>query len=151
MDRHALASWEHLVRFHRLALSEMDASLRARFGHTLDDYDALHQIAQNGAPITMGALAARLLVANSSCNRIVGRLVDAGHVKRTAGPIDRREVLVDLTARGRRLRRRMAAVHTRDIERLYARHLSAEENERLDIVFGRLLDNATARDLKTGT
>ena len=111
-------TWERLVRFHRLATKEMDENLRARFDHSLDDYDVLHQIAAHGSPIRMGELAERLLVANSSCNRIVGRLVEGGLVRRTHGARDRREVLVDLTPDGRRLHRRMAVVHTRDIDRL---------------------------------
>ncbi len=111
-------TWERLVRFHRQATKVMDENLRARFGHSLDDYDVLHQISTHGSPIRMGELAERLLVANSSCHRIVGRLVEGGLVRRTHGERDRREVLVDLTPDGRRLHRRMAAVHTRDIDRL---------------------------------
>ena len=68
--------------------------------------------------IRMGELAERLLVANSSCTRLVGKLVRSGHLVRRAGDVDRREVLVTLTAAGRTLHRRMAALHTRDIERL---------------------------------
>ena len=118
-------TWERLARFHRLATKEMDENLRTRFGHSLDDYDVLHQISAHGSPIRMGELAERLLVANSSCNRIVGRLVEGGLVRRTHGARDRREVLVDLTPNGRRLHRRMAVVHTRDIDRLLGAQLSS--------------------------
>lgn len=114
----AVSTWERLVRFHRIATMEMDDNLRTRFGHSLDDYDVLHQMHTHGKPIRMGDLSARLLVANSSCNRIVGRLVDGGFISRLHDENDRRIVLVQLTPEGRRLRRRMAATHTRDIEGL---------------------------------
>jgi DNA-binding MarR family transcriptional regulator len=80
----------------------------------------------------MGDLAERLLVAKSSCNRIVGRLVEAGLVSRRHGDSDRRAVLVDLTTEGRRTHRRMAAVHTRDIGRLVDSPLSTSECTQLD-------------------
>jgi DNA-binding MarR family transcriptional regulator len=133
-------TWERLVRFHRVATTAMDSNLRASFGRSLDDYDVLHQIHQHGDPIRMGDLAERLLVANSSCNRIVGRLVEAGLVARTHGtPHDRRVVQVELTAAGRALRRRMATVHTRDIRRLVGGVLDGDERANLDDALRRLL------------
>lgn len=127
------------MRYHRQTKVLMDAHLRTTFGHSLDDYDVLHQIARFGGPIPMGELAARLVVANSSCHRIVGRLSDAGFVERHQGAVDRRQVFVQLTAEGRRLRRRMAAVHTRDIEDVFGAALSAEELARLHTTLERLM------------
>ncbi|MFN3255268.1 MAG: MarR family winged helix-turn-helix transcriptional regulator [Ilumatobacter sp.] len=134
----AVATWERLVRFHRLATRAMDDHLRGRFGYSLDEYDVLHQIGAHGEPIQMGLLAERLLVANSSCNRIVGRLVDAGLLRRLTAGDDRRRVLVELTPSGRRLRTRMAAVHTRDIERWVGEPLSREAIAGLDEALRRL-------------
>lgn len=116
--------WEQLVRYHRSTLHEMDESLRAEFGRTLDEYDVLHQVDANGGPIRMGELSARLLVANSSCTRIVGRLAGDGYLSRHRGTADRREVLVDMTEAGRRLHRRMGSQHARDIERLFEARLT---------------------------
>lgn len=132
-DAASVVIWERLLRFQRQAVREMDEHLQARFGHPLDAYDVLHQVARHGAPLRMGVLADRLLVAHSSCNRIVGRLVDSGHLSRRPGEIDRREVLVDLTAAGRALHRRMAAVHTRDIRRLVDGALTPEARRALDV------------------
>lgn len=122
-----VSTWELLVRFHRSATTLMDEHLRTRHGRTLDDYDVLHQIHQHDGPIKMGDLAERLLLAKSSCNRIVGRLVTDGHVERAAGEHDRREVVVSLTTQGKRLRRSMAATHTRDIIELVGARLSERE------------------------
>ncbi len=99
----------------------------------------LHQIHNYGEPIRMGELSERLLVANSSCNRIVGRLVGAGFITRFHGETDRREVLAELTAEGRRLRSRMAAAHTHDIERLVGTPLSSSQLGQLDEALRRLL------------
>ena len=126
-DRPYIATWELLVRYHRTTTSAMDEHLRATFGYSLDDYDVLHQISGHGAPVRMGELAELLLVADSSCHRIVGRLVDADLIKRSQGKVDRREVFVELTPAGRRLWRRMATVHTRDIERFFSAPLTESE------------------------
>ncbi len=121
---HTIDTWERLVRYHRVTLREMDVSLQSAFGHSLEDYDVLHQVHRHGEPITMGDLSDRLLVANSSCTRIVGRLVEDGHLIRRRGTTDGRQVLVDMTVAGRRLYRRMAARHTRDIRRLFGDRLA---------------------------
>lgn len=133
-------TWERLVRFHRLATTQMDDRLREACGRSLDEYDVLHQVHAHSGPIRMGVLAERLLIANSSCNRLVGRLVAAGLLARTSGETDRREVLVELTPEGRRVRRRMAAVHTRDIERAFFPRISEAELARLGSILERLLD-----------
>ncbi len=138
-ERPIIDTWERLVRFHRTTTTAMDQHLRARFGHSLDDYDVLHQLQIHGRPMRMGDLAERLLVANSSCNRIVGRLVDAGFVERHHGVTDGRIVLVRLTPKGRALRRRMAAVHVRDIEARLGEPLSTTQASDLDLILRRLL------------
>lgn len=134
-------AWGRLVRFHRAATRAMDANLRARFGRSLDDYDVLYQVRSHREPITMGDLARRLLVANSSCNRIVGRLVDDGLLERTRDIDDRREIRVRLTSAGRHEWRRMAVLHTRDIERLVGSRLSTQRLKQLDAALRELLDD----------
>ncbi|MDH5521821.1 MAG: MarR family transcriptional regulator [Acidimicrobiia bacterium] len=141
---HDLAAWEQLVRYHRRTVRAMDGRLRSTFGWSLDDYDVLHQVVVHGEPIRMGDLADRLLLANSSCTRIVGRLVEAELLRRSRGDVDRREVVVDLTPAGRRLHRRMAAVHTRDIEQLLGARLSPAGRDGLVKALTELLDEGQA-------
>lgn len=116
--------WEEMVTFQRRVLVEMDRHLVAMTGRGLDDYDVLHQLSRVDGPSTMGDLATRLLVANSSCHRIVGRLVTDGFVEARQSDVDRRSRLVQLTGDGRRLHRKMAAVHGRDIEQLFTSRLT---------------------------
>lgn len=138
-DPSIVDTWERLVRYHRTTMTAMDQHLQATFSHSLDDYDVLHQISIHDGPIRMGDLAENLLVANSSCTRIVGRLVDEGFVERSHGESDRRVVLVNLTRTGTTLRRRMAAVHVRDIEARFGAPLTAIQTARLDAILRRLL------------
>lgn len=121
-----VAVWELLLRFQRSSVAEMNRTLVESFGHSLDEYDVLHQLADAGEPLRMSDLARRLLVANSSCTRLVQKLVTSGHLVRRTGDVDRREILVALTAAGRGLHRRMASAHTRDIEQLMAARFPPE-------------------------
>ena len=127
-----------MVRVQRSLTGAMDRSLSAAFGHSLDEYDVLHQLSSAESPMRMGDLAERLLVANSSCHRLVGRLVNASMVERLRGESDRREVLVELSPEGRRLHRRMAAHHGRDIETLFSERLSPQVQSVIRAAFARL-------------
>ena len=138
-EQRMIDAWERLVRYHRTTTTAMNQHLRATFDRSLDDYDVLHQLSIHGGPMRMGELAEQLLVANSSCNRIVRHLVDGGFVERSHGETDRRVVLVNLTPTGKRLRRRMAAVHTRDIQARFGSPLSAVEVAQIDTILQRLL------------
>ena len=142
-DASVVNTWERLVRFHRATTMAMDQSLRTTFDYTLDDYDVLHQINFHNGPIRMGDLAERLLIANSSCHRLVARLVDADLIQRHHDESDRRVVLVSLTSKGRRLRRRMAATHTRDILRLVGEPVGARDLAALDMALMHLLRAST--------
>lgn len=137
-----VAVWEQLVRFHRTATREMDRRLREAFGHSLDDYDVLRQCSMHGAPIRMGDLAERLLVANSSCHRIVTRLVDAGLLTRSHPTDDLRVTLVQLTQTGRRVHRRMAIAHTRDIEAALGDRLGTDQANLLNEMMQELLERS---------
>lgn len=133
-------TWERFVRFHRATTKAMDQNLRTAFGHTLDDYDILHQINRQGGPIRMGDLAQQLLFADSSCHRLVTKLVDRGLIQRRHDEADRRVVLVELTKDGKRLRRRMAATHTKDIRRLVGEPIGASDLATLDTTLQHLLE-----------
>ncbi len=131
-------TWESVLRFLRRTEQVMDANLRDRIGSGLDEYDVLHQLVVAEVPLRMGDLAQRLLVANSSCHRLVTRLAGAGLVTREPGTQDRREIHVRITSAGRALHRRMAAVHTRDIEREFTDRLTNDEIRTVGRIFDHL-------------
>ena len=69
---------------------------------TVPQYRALVVLASRG-PQNAGALAEVLGVHSSTLTRLCDRLVHKGLITRRESPINRREVLVRLTTRGRRL------------------------------------------------
>lgn len=61
--------------------------------------DVLHQ----AGPMTAGQLAKHTRLTTGAITKITDRLAGLGYVKRASDPRDRRRVIIDLTARARRL------------------------------------------------
>ena len=138
-----LEVWHDWLRAHRLLVQQLDRELRERAGVTLDDYDVLVQLAQAPARrLRMSALAGALLLARSSCTRIVGRLEDRGWVKRTTDEDDGRVVWAELTAKGRGVQRRAALVHLRGVQAHFGRHLGGREAESIGAFSLRVISEA---------
>jgi DNA-binding MarR family transcriptional regulator len=81
-------------------------------------------------PLRMGELAALEGVRMPTATSVVARLVKLGLVERTADPLDRRAVLVDITAQGREQIGELVAERNAHFAALLAR-LSAEERHLL--------------------
>ncbi|HZX07900.1 MarR family winged helix-turn-helix transcriptional regulator [Kribbella sp.] len=69
-------------------------------------------------PSRLNLLAERLDVTASTALRMVDRLIAAGLVDRRENARDRREVVIDLTAEGRRLVRKVTRKRRAEIERI---------------------------------
>ncbi len=97
-----------------LAFSEQAA---AEIGLTMQWYQALLVIKtfRFGDHISVGELAAQLMIRDHSAAELVSRLVHAKLVKRKTDPSDRRRSLVIMTPSGDRRLAQLAAVH---LERL---------------------------------
>ena len=67
--------------------------------------------------MTMGEIAAGLACSMPSASELVDRLVDAGHVVRSADPTDRRRVLIDATPSSAHI-----AAELSDLRRAQIRH-----------------------------
>jgi DNA-binding MarR family transcriptional regulator len=103
-DEPALAAWRGLLRAHAALLRALDATLRARHGISVNDYDVLLTLARGQREGTrMTELAERTLLSKSGLTGIVTRLQRAGLVERAPVPGDARGALATLTGRGRRL------------------------------------------------
>jgi len=89
----------------------------APLGLTYGQARALRLVAEEGRPLRMAELAAQLEVVPRSATTMVNALETAGLATRAPDPVDRRSVLVSLTAAGRSLLERLEA----------ARRASAEE------------------------
>jgi DNA-binding MarR family transcriptional regulator len=139
-DPEVLDLWQGWLRTHRLLTARLDDELRSSTGMTLEEYDVLVQLAQSDQRrLRMSALADALLIARSSCTRLVARLVDEGWVEREDDPSDGRVVWVSLTAAGRAALRRAAIVHLAGIDEHFARHLQRDDARRLGALVDRLL------------
>ena len=98
-DYETLASFRYGVRRY-LAYAESNARSA---GLTSQQHQALLAIKVHTAtrPMSIGELAAELLIKHHSTVELVGRLEKAGLTQRSVDPEDRRKVLVELTASGR--------------------------------------------------
>src|ERR671910_3902888 len=83
-----------MVRMHKPSLEPL--------GLTFPQYLVVLELL-DGAPLSVGALGARLDMDTGTITPLVKRLDVAGMVTRTRDPADERRVLVDLTPRGRAL------------------------------------------------
>ena len=87
---------------------------------TPQQYQAL--LAIKGFPgrdrVTVGELAERLQLRHHSAVGLVDRLAAEELVSRTTVPVDRRRVLVQLTARGEKILQQLAAVHREQFGRI---------------------------------
>jgi DNA-binding MarR family transcriptional regulator len=84
-------------------------------GITLDQWLVMEALAEHHA-LTMADLAAQTMATGPTLTRVVDRLVSTAAAYREVDAHDRRRVRVYLSARGRRLYRRIAS-KVRDVER----------------------------------
>ncbi len=69
-----------------------------------------------GAKPTIRELASRMFIQHHSAVELINRLQQTGAVERVAGPDDRREVWVQLTAAGEASLRELALAHRTELE-----------------------------------
>jgi len=96
-------------------------------GVTLQQYRVLVLLFSEGGT-TVGRLAIRLGVHQSSVTRLCDRLAGKELIKRTSGIEDRREIQISLSAAGRRLVERVSA-QRRDELREVAARMSVEARQ----------------------
>jgi len=115
-DYAQLAAFRHTLRKF-MRFSEMAA---AQVGLTTQHYQAM--LVVRGCPedlrITINDLAQQLLIKHNSAVELVDRLAEEDLVLREASPVDRRKVQLRLTARGRQVLAKLAAMHRRELQRI---------------------------------
>ena len=128
-----------MLAYSRRATTRLDEQLRAEAGMTLEEYDVIYQLSTGDrGGVRMTALASALLVAPSSCTRLVSRLTERGWVDRRADPDDGRAVVAALTPTGRRALARAAVSHLRGIEEVFGSRLSVAEARSLGRTLAKL-------------
>ncbi|MBV8841873.1 MAG: MarR family transcriptional regulator [Bryobacterales bacterium] len=77
---------------------------------------AVHGLPEGVKP-TIGEIASRLFIQHHSAVELVNRLEATGAIARKAGPEDKREVWIALTAAGRAILHKLALAHRNELER----------------------------------
>ncbi len=96
-------------------------------GISLPQFRILVLLAASG-PLRTGALAERTGVHASTLTRTADRLVRAGWVRRIDNPLSRREVLIELTPKGRRLVEEVTRRRAAEITEILARLPRSEQD-----------------------
>ena len=115
-DYAQLASFRHALR-EFLRFSEAAAAAE---GLTSQHYQAMLILRgwPEGQPVSINELAQELLIKHNSAVGLVDRLVDEGLVVRERSTVDRRKVELHLSARGRQVLGRLAAMHRGELRRI---------------------------------
>ena len=92
----------------------------ARAGLTTQHYQAMLilRARADGEPVTINDVARELLIRHNSAVGLVDRLVREGLLARESSKADRRKVELRLSAHGRQVLAKLAAVHRRELERI---------------------------------
>lgn len=115
-DYQRLAEFRYLLR--RFLIFSENAAVAA--GVTAQQHQALLAVKgfTDGAAVTTGALAERLGIRHHSTVGLVDRLVAKKLFQRRRDPRDRRQVLIELTAKADTLLETLSAIHRSELRRL---------------------------------
>jgi DNA-binding MarR family transcriptional regulator len=140
-----LLAWRGMLRVHAALTKALDAQLEAEHGLPLSSYEVLHFLAEApGQKLRMSELAEKILLSRSGLTRLVDRLEREGLLCRQSCDHDARGAFAKLTPAGAGRLRHARATHRAGVRALFLDHLSPEELEALDAVWGRVLPGAEA-------
>ena len=106
-----LRLWLRLLTCATLVETEIRRRLREKFDCTLPRFDLMAQLERARDGMVLGELSKRMMVSPGNMTALVERLVESGHISRTASPADRRVQIIALTSFGRAEFKTMAAEH----------------------------------------
>jgi DNA-binding MarR family transcriptional regulator len=128
----------------------LSAELQAEHGLSLNDFEALYGLARaEDGRLKRVELARRLLLTPSGITRLLEGLEQAGLVRRTTCPTDRRVAYAELTPVGRERLRSASRAHVESIRALMEEHFSEDELDGLGEMLGRLPGVAEGDDACT--
>jgi DNA-binding MarR family transcriptional regulator len=134
-----IRAWTRLVRAQQVALSAVEAELKAAGFPPLAWYDVLLELSRVEAEgLRPFALEQQLLLAQYNLSRLLDRLEKAAYIERLACPDDGRGQVIAITASGRALVKRMWPTYRAAIGRHVGAKLSEDEAARLASLLGKL-------------
>lgn len=110
-DKQALRVWLQLLTLTTLIEKELRRKLVSQYATTLPRFDVLASLERAQGRMTMGELSRRLLVSKGNVTGVVGELERQGYVVRERSVHDRRTHYVNLTDKGKRNFKELAAAH----------------------------------------
>jgi MarR family 2-MHQ and catechol resistance regulon transcriptional repressor len=120
--------WLLLWKAERTLESQATLSLQG-IGMCPSDFGVLEALLHKG-PLPVNAIGKKVLLTSGSMTAAVDRLENRGLVERRDDPADRRTRVIHLTDEGRKLIRKLFAMHEKDMERAVSA-LNAREREEL--------------------
>ena len=88
-----LRLWLRLLTCSTLVETEIRRRLREKFDCTLPRFDLMAQLERAEDGMVLGELSRRMMVSPGNMTALVERLVESGHISRTALPADRRVLM----------------------------------------------------------
>jgi len=134
-------AWAVLLTAHATLVEKIEEALAEADLPPLAWYDVLWELEK--APegkLRMHELARRVVLTRSNLTRLADRLESAKLIERADTPHDRRGYDCVITRAGLAMRKRMWPVYRAEIERLFSRHINAEE--------ARVMGDALSRAVK---
>jgi DNA-binding MarR family transcriptional regulator len=127
-----LAAWVAVLQTHAFMVDALEERLMARNGLPLGWFEVLLRLADapDGA-LRMQDLARLAWLSKSGITRLVDRMEAAGLVERRLCATDRRVIYATISETGRKRVQAAIPSHRRDVEQIFARHLSASERRKL--------------------
>jgi DNA-binding MarR family transcriptional regulator len=133
-------AWAVLLAAHATLVELIEAALSADGLPPLAWYDVLWELEKADGRLRMHNLARRVVLSRSNLTRLADRLEDAGLITREDCAEDGRGYDLVLTRAGRAMRKKMWPVYEAGIERVFSRHVTADE--------ARAIGEALARAVK---
>lgn len=133
-------AWAVFLTAHAVLVEAVEARLAKAELPPLAWYDALWALerADNGRR-RMHEMADRVVLSRSNLTRLVDRLEKAGLVRRVRSQDDGRGAYAEITAEGRKLRRRIWPVYAAAIDELFAAHLTGAQAQTMDRALRKIL------------
>jgi DNA-binding MarR family transcriptional regulator len=132
-----------LTRVSRLNTLAIEAAA-AELGMTASEGAVLGMLVAAGPVLSPTRLQVLVIQSPGGLTKTLRRLEDAGYVRRVADPDDRRSLLVELTAKGRKVSERVSASVAAHYDDVLA-GLAAAEREALRGALAGVLDRLEAR------
>lgn len=133
-------AWIALGRTSQVVKEHVEAKLKAAGFPDLAWYTVLWELERAGVPTRPRDLAIPLFIARYQLSRLVDRMEGEGLVKRLECPEDQRGHLLDLTPKGRALRKEMWTVYAPAMDEAMAQ-ITDKDALKLAEILNRMFEN----------